>query len=52
VAASAHGIAPVGHHEIASLAYELWEARGCPDGSPEDDWFRAVEQLRSYTHAR
>jgi len=28
------------------LAYEFWRARGCPDGSPEDDWFLAEEQLR------
>jgi hypothetical protein len=24
--------------QIAALAYALWEARGCPEGSPEDDW--------------
>jgi hypothetical protein len=42
-----HGIAAFGHKEIAALAYELWEARGCPDGSPEEDWSHAVEQLRS-----
>jgi len=27
--------------EIAALAYSLWQARGCPEGSPEDDWFNA-----------
>lgn len=32
--------------DIAALAYELWQARGCPAGSPEEDWFRAVEQLQ------
>ena len=32
--------------DIAALAYELWQARGCPDASPEEDWYRAVEQLR------
>jgi Protein of unknown function (DUF2934) len=42
-----HGIAAFGHKEIAALAYELWEARGCPEGSPEEDWSQAVEQLRS-----
>ena len=26
------------HEEIAALAYSLWEARGCPEGSPEEDW--------------
>jgi hypothetical protein len=28
------------------LAYEFWRARGCPEGSPEQDWFLAEEQLR------
>lgn len=47
-----HGIAAFGHADIAALAHELWRARGCPDGSPEEDWFRAAEKLRSraYTH--
>jgi hypothetical protein len=34
--------------EIAVLAYELWQARGCPEGSPQEDWFRAVEKLQSH----
>lgn len=42
-----HGIAAFGHAEIAALAYELWQARGCPVGSPDEDWFRAAEELRS-----
>jgi Protein of unknown function (DUF2934) len=42
-----HGIAAFGHREIADLAYELWQARGCPSGSPQEDWFHAVEELRS-----
>ncbi|MGA2325334.1 MAG: DUF2934 domain-containing protein [Bryobacteraceae bacterium] len=33
--------------DIAALAYELWRARGSTEGSPEVDWFRAVEELRS-----
>jgi len=32
--------------DTAALAYRLWQARGCPQGSPEEDWFRAVEALR------
>lgn len=28
------------------LAYEFWRARGCPEGSPDEDWFLAEEQLR------
>jgi len=36
----------VEHKRIARLAYVYWEARGHPDGSPEEDWFRAEEELR------
>ncbi len=35
------------HDEIARYAYRLWEARGCPIGSPEIDWFRAQQELLS-----
>jgi len=47
-----HGITTFGHDDIASLAHQLWVARGCPEGSPEIDWFEAAEQLRarSYSH--
>jgi len=31
--------------QVASLAYALWEQRGCPEGSPEEDWFRAEQEL-------
>jgi hypothetical protein len=34
---------------IPALARALWKARGCPEGSPEDDWFRAERALRSQT---
>ena len=33
--------------DIADLAYELWQSRGCPEGSPQEDWFRAIEELQS-----
>jgi DUF2934 family protein len=26
---------------IAELAYRLWEERGLPEGSSEDDWYKA-----------
>ena len=32
--------------DIAAMAYQLWIARGCPEGSPEVDWFQAEENLR------
>ncbi len=34
------------HDEIALLAYRLWERRGRPFGSSDEDWQRAAEQLR------
>lgn len=40
-----HGIATFGHREIAELAHRLWEARGRPEGAPEDDWFRAKAEF-------
>ena len=48
--ATDHGVPAFGHADIAALAYELWQARGCPDGSPEEDWFHAAEVLRSHAH--
>ena len=51
-ATAGHGIPTFGHDDIAALAHQLWIARGCPDGSPEEDWFHAAEQLRSRTHTR
>jgi hypothetical protein len=33
--------------QIAELAYSYWEARGCPDGSAEEDWYRAEQDLRA-----
>jgi hypothetical protein len=32
--------------DIARLAYAYWQARGCPIGSPEEDWYRAEAELR------
>src|SRR5580698_4693933 len=46
-AVNEHGIALFGHAEIAKLAHELWQARGCPEGSPEVDWQRAAYLLRA-----
>lgn len=42
-----HGIASFGHDETAALALKLWRGRGCPEGSPDEDWRQAVEELRS-----
>jgi hypothetical protein len=35
--------------ETQRLAYQLWLERGCPIGSPGQDWFRAEEELRGRT---
>jgi len=54
-AAHAHltpGIAAFWHADIAALAYERRQRRGCPNGSSQEDWFRAAEELRSRTYSR
>lgn len=33
--------------EVAALAHQMWEDRGCPEGTPELDWFRAAAKLRN-----
>ena len=32
--------------EVARLAHQYWLERGSPIGTPEEDWFRAEEELR------
>jgi hypothetical protein len=46
-AVNEHGFATFGHEDIAALAHALWQARGCPQGSPEEDWFHAAQELRT-----
>ena len=31
--------------QVSRLAYQYWEERGCPAGSPHEDWFRAEQEL-------
>lgn len=33
--------------DIAKLAFLYWEARGYQGGSPEEDWLRAEQELRT-----
>lgn len=33
------------YEDMALLAYILWQERGCPEGSSEEDWFRAEQEL-------
>src|ERR1700734_1165384 len=35
------------HRSIGEFAYHLWQARGCPEGSAEQDWLDAEKQLKS-----
>ena len=32
--------------EVACLAHQYWLERGSPIGTPEEDWFRAEEEIR------
>ena len=41
-----------GHDEIAKLAYELWQRRGRPLGSPEIDWYAAESALAVFPENR
>ena len=34
------------HEDVARLAYLYWESRGFQGGPPEEDWFRAEEELK------
>jgi|SRR5579872_4035805 len=36
---------PENRARIAALAYEFWQARGCPLGTPDEDWFRAEREI-------
>jgi hypothetical protein len=35
------------NQSIGEIAYQLWQARGCPEGTAEQDWLDAERQLRS-----
>jgi hypothetical protein len=32
---------------ISALAFSIWQARGCPLGTAEEDWRRAEEEVRT-----
>jgi hypothetical protein len=36
------------HELVQKLAYQHWEKRGSPLGSPEIDWFAAEKAMRAY----
>ena len=37
----------IDRQRIEQLAYSLWQRRGCPDGSSDEDWFRAERELQA-----
>lgn len=37
----------IDRHAIRELAHKLWEERGRPDGSAQDDWLEAERRLQS-----
>jgi len=43
---------PPEHKSIGELAYRLWQSRGCPDGTAEQDWLDAEKQLAIQTSTR
>jgi hypothetical protein len=40
-----------GEDEIATLARAVWEARGSPEGLPQEDWFRAERALKTQSES-
>jgi hypothetical protein len=36
---------------VAARAYELWQRRGCPIGSDQEDWLQAEQELENRTAA-
>lgn len=37
--------------EIKTLAYQCWQRRGCPAGTPELDWLQAENELKMTSKA-
>jgi hypothetical protein len=33
------------HEYMADIAYALWQQRGCPEGSAEQDWYEAEQRV-------
>ena len=39
------GAGLIDRNTVAARAYQLWVERGCPEGSPEQDWYQAEQEL-------
>jgi len=37
---------PSEQEQLELLAYEYWQERGRPEGSPDEDWFHAEKELQ------
>ncbi len=37
----------IAEQDARERAYALWQARGCPEGNPDEDWFAAEAQLKA-----
>jgi hypothetical protein len=42
---------PAGTDEVAKLAHDLSLSRGCPDGSPLEDWYEAERILQDHAES-
>jgi len=42
---------PASTADVAALAYQLWLDRGCPEGSPDEDWYEAQRKLQIQTES-
>ncbi len=40
------------HEEIAARAHRLWELRGCPHNTADQDWFEAEQDLMGIARDR
>lgn len=40
-------VPPMLHQSVEDLAYHYWNHRGRPVGSPDEEWFRAEEEVRA-----
>jgi hypothetical protein len=39
----------VTHDDVARRAFEIWQARGGGDDSPDGDWYQAEQELLAET---
>jgi hypothetical protein len=44
---TAPGSGEISRDRVAERAYFHWLERGCPEGSPQEDWLRAEQELQS-----